>query len=79
MAGVEKEPAQGCTHERCLGRRADALRVMRGECVGRMVDEDSLGEGRQAALGVSLGGERGPQAMHEGCAACMVHACRRDS
>ena len=23
--------AQGCTHERCLGRRADALRVMRGE------------------------------------------------
>ena len=39
LAGVEKEPAQGCTHERCLGRRADALRVMRGERLGRMVDE----------------------------------------
>ena len=43
-------------------REAEALRVMRGGRLGRTVDEDSLGEGRQAALGVSLGGERGPQA-----------------
>ena len=55
LAGVEKEPAQGCTHERCLGRRADALRVMRGECVGSMVDEDSLG-GEEAGCPRSLVG-----------------------
>ena len=45
LAGVEKEPAQGCTHERCLGRRVDAWRVMHGERLGRMVDEGSLGGG----------------------------------
>ena len=42
-------------------REAGALRVMRGGRLGRMVDEEEIvwGEGRQAALGVSLGGERG--------------------
>ena len=66
LAGVEKEPAQGCTHERCLGRRADALRVVENVWVAWLM-RIVWGEGRQAALGVSLGGERGA-----------AHSCMRD-
>ena len=47
MAGVEKEPAQGCTHERCLGRRADALRVVENVWVAWLM---RIGWGRGGRL-----------------------------